>query len=106
MLFAISFLAAAALASPIEVQVKTAVLPLRHSAKVTSFKNIVSKGQSRLLKVNGQVSGPGSDASSGSVTNEDVTYVAPVSIGGRTFELIVDTGCEFILCHTLRLLTR
>jgi hypothetical protein len=85
---------AAVSASPVQLQARTAVLPLKHVSHVTSLKNIVSKGQARINKFNGisDVSAA-SDASSGSVTNEDVTYVAPVSIGGATWQLIVDTGC-------------
>lgn len=38
--------------------------------------------------------------SSGVVTNEDVSYVAPVVIGGKTWELIVDTGCKSMFFTT------
>lgn len=101
--------ASTALASPIERQVKTAVLPLKHVSNVTSVKNLVSKGQARLNKVNGVAAIDAVSAvSSGSVTNEDVTYVAPVSIGGTTYDLIVDTGCTLLLLRDFRttLLTR
>lgn len=79
--------AAAVSASPVERRAKTISVPLTRIANVTSAKNIVEKGKARLGKYNSQVS-------SGSVTNEDVTYVAPVTIGGTTWSLIVDTGCE------------
>jgi len=86
--------AAAVSASPVERQAKTAVLPLKHINNVTSIKNVVKRGAARINKINGvQTVSTVSDASSGSVTNEDVTYVAPVSIGGTTWQLIVDTGC-------------
>ena len=101
--------ASAALASPIERQVKTAVLPLKHVSNFTSVKNLVSKGQARLNKVNGVAAIDAVSAvSSGSVTNEDVSYVAPVSIGGTTYDLIVDTGCMLLLLRDFRiaLLTR
>lgn len=96
MLFAVTLALAAAAAvsaSPIEPRAKTAVLPLKHVVKATSIKSLVQKGQARIHKVNGQASTFAHlDVSSGSVTNEDVSYVAPVVIGGKTWELIVDTG--------------
>jgi len=85
--------AAAVSASPIEREAKTAVLSLKRVSNVTSIKNIVNKGQARLNKVNGIEA-----ASSGSVTNEDVTYVAPVTIGSATWSLIVDTGSSNTWC--------
>jgi hypothetical protein len=89
--------AAAVSASPVQ-QAKTAVLPLKHYSNVTSVKNIVNRGQLRINKVNGvHAVGPSPDVSSGSVTNEDVSYTAPVSIGGSTWNLIVDTGCASFL---------
>ena len=88
--------AAAVSASPLAVerQAQTIVLPLTHVSKFTSIKNIVNKGQQRLGAINANAVGPTPDVSSGSVTNEDVTYVAPVTIGGSTWQLIVDTGCK------------
>lgn len=88
--------AGAALASPIERQASTAGLPLKRVSNLTSPKSLVSKGQARLNKVNGVTVKAVSDVSSGSVTNEDVSYVAPVSIGGTTYQLIVDTGCTLL----------
>ena len=82
--------AVAVLASPVERQAKTAVLPLKQFSSVTSIKSIVNKGQNRIDEINGAAP----QVSSGSVTNEDVSYVAPVSIGGKTYQLIVDTGCR------------
>lgn len=91
-------LAAAVSASPVERQVKTVVLPLKQHVNVTSIKNIVDRGTYRINSING-VQTPAARAatvSSGTVTNEDVSYVAPVSIGGKTYELIVDTGCKLL----------
>lgn len=85
--------ASAALASPVERRADTAVLPLKRVSNVSSVKNIVGKGQARLNKVNGAAAAA---VSSGSVTNEDVSYVAPVTIGGTTYSLIVDTGCKLL----------
>jgi hypothetical protein len=91
MLFVALLAAAAVSASPIELQPRTAVLPLKQVSNISSVKSIVGKGQARLNKING------AEVSSGSVTNEDVSYVAPVSIGGSTWQLIVDTGCKLLL---------
>ncbi|TVY23448.1 Polyporopepsin [Lachnellula hyalina] len=92
--------AVAVSASPVERrQAKTAVLPLTHVSNVTSIKNIVSKGQARMNHINGIETVSASPAvSSGTVTNEDVSYVAPVSIGGKTWQLIVDTGSSNTWC--------
>ena len=89
----LAIVAPAVLASPIERQAKSVVLPLTQVSSVTSIKNIVNKGQDRIKEINGATP----QVSSGSVTNEDVSYVAPVSIGGKTFSLIVDTGCTSLL---------
>ncbi|KAF7854477.1 uncharacterized protein EAF02_011652 [Botrytis sinoallii] len=103
MLFTTSLLAfagaAAVSASPV-AQVKSAVLPLAKHHNVTSIKNIVDKGQARLNKVNGiAISAKRATAvSSGAVTNEDVSYIAPVVIGGATYSLIVDTGSSNTWC--------
>lgn len=97
MLFSIALTVVAATgisASPLEIRSKTAVLPLKHVTSVSSIKGLVQKGQARIHKVNGQVATTHVDVSSGSVTNEDVSYVAPVVIGGKTWDLIVDTGCK------------
>jgi hypothetical protein len=90
--------AAAVSASPVERRASTVVLPLQHHSNFTSIKNIVSKGQARINKINGvKAVGASPDVSSGSVTNDDVSYVAPVVIGGSTWQLIVDTGCTSLL---------
>lgn len=92
-------------ASPVERAPKTTVLSLKQVSNVKSVKNIVGKGQARIDKINGVQSDAATpDVSSGSVTNEDVTYVAPVSIGGKTWQLIVDTGCMFLSHRSLRFL--
>lgn len=89
--------AAAVSASPVERRASTVVLPLQHHSSFTSIKNIVSKGQARINKINGVKAVGSVDVSSGSVTNDDVSYVAPVVIGGSTWQLIVDTGCTLLL---------
>ena len=87
--------AGAVSATPVEARAPLA-MPLSHVNNVKSIKSIVERGQTRIAKVNGaRADAP--EASSGAVTNEDVTYVAPVSIGGTTWQLIVDTGCTSII---------
>ncbi|TVY38284.1 Polyporopepsin [Lachnellula occidentalis] len=99
MFFAALLTAAVAVsASPVERQAKTAVLSLKHVSNVTSIKNIVSKGQARMTAFNGPHAVGASPDASGPVTNEDVSYVAPVSIGGKTWDLIVDTGSSNTWC--------
>jgi hypothetical protein len=102
--------AAAVLASPIQLQPR-GVLPLRKVSNFTSIKNIVTKGQARINNINGVSAVTASNGvlvsngalvSSGTVTNEDVSYVAPVVIGGHTWELIVDTGCKSTLQDALK----
>lgn len=96
MLFAalLSVAAVSVSAAPLESRAETVVLPLKKHANVTSISNIVQKGHARINAINGEQSAPVARASSGTVTNEDVSYIAPVSIGGKTYDLIVDTGCE------------
>lgn len=95
--------AAAVSASPVERRAPTVVLPLKQHTNVSSMKNIVSKGQARIQKINAN---PGTAAravqvSSGPITNEDVSYIAPVVIGGTSYDLIVDTGCKLPPSDTL-----
>lgn len=86
--------ATAALASPVKPSVKTVTLPVKRVSTVKSAKSLVQKGQARLAKVNGVKTFGNVDAASGSITNEDVSYVADVTIGNGTYSLIVDTGCK------------
>ncbi|KAF7903608.1 uncharacterized protein EAF01_006657 [Botrytis porri] len=88
--------AAAVSASPID-QIKSAVLPLAKHHSVTSIKNIIDKGQARLNKING-ITTTEKRAGSGAVTNDDVSYLAPIVIGGATWSLIVDTGSSNTWC--------
>lgn len=92
---------AAVSASPIQLEPRQAALSLKHVSNVKSVSDLVAKGQQRLQQINsnGTSSKFNVDASSGSVTNEDVTYVAPVTIGGNTWSLIVDTGCKLALMY-------
>lgn len=98
MLFATLLAAVAVSAMPVEREAKTIAISLKHVSTVTSMKNLVSKGQTRLASINGvKAVGPSPEVSSGSITNEDETYVAPIVIGGNTWDLIVDTGCTLVL---------
>lgn len=95
--FGLAAAAAVVSALPTERQDKSTVLPLSHVNNVKSMKSLVEKGQARINGINKKNAvGPTAQVSSGSVTNEDVTYVAPVSVGGYTRSLIVDTGCMYI----------
>ena len=89
--------AAAVSASPIAPRDATLVLPVTKHSKVTSISNIVARGQAVIDKINGGTSTGNADASSGGVTNEDVSYVAAVVIGGSSRSLIVDTGCTLLV---------
>jgi hypothetical protein len=86
--------AAAVSASPIKVRDETTSLKVTQIQRVTSVKNLVANGRDRLQHYNKEKSDGNRLVSSGTVTNEDVTYVAPVNIGGATWQLIVDTGCK------------
>ena len=86
--------AAAVSASPIQPRGETTTLVVTQRQHVTSVKNLVANGRDRLQHYNNEKSEGNRLVSSGTVTNEDVTYVAPVNIGGATWQLIVDTGCK------------
>ncbi|KAM0469610.1 hypothetical protein ACHAPX_010388 [Trichoderma viride] len=89
--------ASAALASPVKPSGKTVTLPVKRVSNVKSAKNLVQKERARLNKING-VKSVNVDAVSGPVTNELITYVAEVTIGGSTYDLIVDTGSSNTWC--------
>lgn len=92
--------AAAVSASPVMPRSDDTIkVPLTHVASVTSMSNIVANGKARIGQINSgsPMAKRATDAtSSGTVTNEDVTYVAPITIGGKTWQLIVDTGCKWL----------
>ncbi|KAK0388277.1 hypothetical protein NLU13_4522 [Sarocladium strictum] len=85
------------IATPVTPRAKTLTVPLKHNNNVKSLKGLVEKGQARLRNVNGAVH-LNNDVSSGTVINEDASYVAPVKIGGSTYDLIVDTGSSNTWC--------
>ncbi|KAL6900054.1 aspartic peptidase domain-containing protein [Trichoderma evansii] len=91
--------ATVALASPVKPSAKTVTLPVKRVSNVKgSAKSIVQKGHARLNKINGVKAVGKLDASSGSVTNDDVSYIAAVTIGDGTYNLIVDTGSSNTWC--------
>lgn len=98
----LGFAAAAAVvsAAPVQQESSSIVLPLKRVANFSSMKSIVQSGEAKISKIN---SGSKLTArqSSGSITNEDVTYVAPIVVGGRTWDLIVDTGCMLVVNRQL-----
>ncbi|KAF4343966.1 aspartic ase precursor [Fusarium beomiforme] len=103
MLFATTFIlsAAATAVSAQWVNKTTNTLQLKHVIKVSSMKNIVEKGKSRVRSVNTKGSSReriAAAAVSGAITNEDVTYVASIVIGGQTWDLIIDTGSSNTWC--------
>ncbi|USW48075.1 Putative aspartic peptidase A1 family, aspartic peptidase, active [Septoria linicola] len=100
----LALVAAAAVVSSAPVkQEANVVLPVKRVATFTSIKSVVEKGQNKISKINSHGVGlAGRATSSGVVTNEDVTYVAPVSIGSNTWQLIVDTGSSNTWCGAQR----
>lgn len=83
---------AAAPPAPAEEMKPAVILSMKHAMNVTSIKNLVAKGQARLNKINGGADIVARDGS-GTVINDISSYLAPMSIGGKTWDLIVDTGC-------------
>ncbi|KAG8166817.1 hypothetical protein KVR01_002506 [Diaporthe batatas] len=97
----LSVAAVAVSAAPLENRAAAIALPLKKHVNVTSISNIVQKGHARISAINGEQAAPAARAvqvSSGTVTNEDVTYVAAVTIGGKSYDLIVDTGSSNTWC--------
>lgn len=92
--------------APAEEMKPAVILSMKHAMNVTSIKNLVAKGQARLNKINGGADIVARDGS-GTVINDISSYLAPMSIGGKTWDLIVDTGCMllflFFFFETLRL---
>lgn len=89
--------ASAVLATPVESQSKT-VLPLRKVHAAKSAKGLIHSGQAKLRNVNDEIPKGKVDAGSGPATNEVVSYLASVTIGSTSYDLIVDTGCK---CDTM-----
>lgn len=93
---------AAAPPAPAEEMKPAVILSMKHAMNVTSIKNLVAKGQARLNKINGGADIVARDGS-GTVINDISSYLAPMSIGGKTWDLIVDTGCMLLLLFFLKL---
>lgn len=81
--------------APAEEMKPAVILSMKHAMNVTSIKNLVAKGQARLNKINGGADIVARDGS-GTVINDISSYLAPMSIGGKTWDLIVDTGCTLV----------
>ncbi|CZT13038.1 probable aspartic proteinase precursor [Rhynchosporium agropyri] len=104
MLFTTSLIAVATIsfsvsASPIERETKNLVsVPLRRNISISSVKSLVEQGQRRIAAINGLTSLDTSLVGSGVVTNIIQGYLAPVSIGGNIWNLVVDTGSSTTWC--------
>jgi hypothetical protein len=87
----VASLVLSAFATPIERE-SFVTIPVKKVGSATA-KGLVEKDLRRLDNVNsgGRKASPAATGS-GTVTNEDVTYVAAVTVGSQTFSLIVDTG--------------
>ncbi|POS71568.1 hypothetical protein DHEL01_v210039 [Diaporthe helianthi] len=97
----LSVAAVAVSAAPLESRTEAIALPLRKHSNVTSIKNIVQKGHARISAINGEQAAPATRAmevSSGTVINGDISYIAQVTIGGKSYDLIVDTGSANTWC--------
>jgi hypothetical protein len=79
--------------SPVDRQAKIGAVSLKYVSKVTSIKNVVHGGKARINHINGATL----DVGSGPIINYDIFYLAPVSIGGTTWQLIVETACMSLL---------
>lgn len=75
-------------------------VPLRYASNITSTSSLVEAGRSRLSHFNG-ISTPQERSSSGAVANFQGAYIAEVTIGGNTWNLIVDTGSSNTWCGYL-----
>lgn len=83
-------------AVPTAVEKRTTI-PVRkgHSSKGISAKSVVERDLARIANYNARKpasAGLEARASSGTATNEDVSYVASVTICSASYSLIVDTG--------------
>lgn len=96
---------AAAPPAPAEEMKPAVILSMKHAMNVTSIKNLVAKGQARLNKINGGADIVARDGS-GTVINDISSYLAPMSIGGKTWDLIVDTGCTLVFFNSTSLTPR
>lgn len=91
--------------APAEEMKPAVILSMKHAMNVTSIKNLVAKGQARLNKINGGADIVARDGS-GTVINDISSYLAPMSIGGKTWDLIVDTGCMLFFFNSTSLTPR
>lgn len=80
-------------AAPAQVE-KVVTIPVRKGTSGKSFtaKDVVERDLARIAAFNDKSGSLSARAGSGTAINEDVTYVAAVTICQQTFDLIVDTG--------------
>ena len=95
---ALAVTAAAAIVSagPAELHARSAALPLARVSNVQSIRNLVRRDQSRIAAANRVRSAATPMVISVPATNQDVFYTVPISIGGTTWTLLVDTGCKLL----------
>jgi predicted aspartyl protease len=77
-------LVAAAFASPIQERTSALVKVPLTKKESNNIKAVVASDKARIAKASG--------SGSGSITNEAVSYIAAVTVGTQSFNLIVDTG--------------
>jgi hypothetical protein len=87
----VASLVLSAFATPIERE-SFVTVPIKKVGAVASAKELVSKDLRRLDNINSGRKASPEATGSGTITNEVVTYIAPVTVGTQTFDLIVDTG--------------
>lgn len=84
------------LASPHQRRAAPFNVDLKYYHSGANMADIVRHDRARIEAMNSKSkSKSGSSAHSGSVTNVVDTYLAAVKIGGKTWNLLVDTGCAF-----------
>lgn len=84
----------ASLVSAAPTAPKTVVIPVKKgsSGKSITSKDVVEHDLARIAAYNDKSGSLSARASSGPAINEDVSYIAEVSICGTVYDLIIDTG--------------
>lgn len=107
MLFATAlflFAAVSASARSLDGRAATVTHPLKRRGNPTSIRDVVEKGRARVSSIDSQNTGSilaRANAANGpgvaSVTDfhENIVYGVMLTIGSQTYNLIVDTGCEW-----------
>lgn len=92
MLFSSLFLlsaATSALASPIERDTKL-TLSVKRLSQGQSINELIKQGKARINKAN---------SDNVPLENIAISYLANVTVGAGTYQLIVDTGCKYSQPH-------